>query len=58
MFFDHGLWYINDIVGKNGKLMSFNQFTEACDMICSLHSYNQLIAALRRDWKKDKQWDD
>ncbi len=50
--FDRGVWFINDIVGKNGKLMSFNQFTEACGMICSLHSNNQLIAALRGDWKQ------
>ncbi len=50
--FDHGVWFINDIMGKNGKLMGLSQFTEACGMISSLHSYNQLIAALRGDWEQ------
>ncbi len=42
--FDHGVWFINDIVGKNGKLMKH--------MVWFVHSYNQLIAALRGDWKQ------
>lgn len=39
-------------VCEKRKLIKYNQFIEAYGTICSTHSYNQLISALRRDWKE------
>ena len=43
--------FINDILHDDGEIMSHQQFSELYGEICPRHKYNQLIAALPKDWK-------
>lgn len=47
-----GMIFINDIVSEEGKLMDYNQIVEVYGDICSPYSYNQLVSALKKNWKQ------
>ena len=46
------LIFMKDIVNKNCKIMSHKQLTAVYGGACLIQNYNQLIAALLQNWKR------
>lgn len=51
--FDNCIIFINDIVNKEGKIMTYKQFINIYGNVCPLQKFNQLIVALPQQWKRE-----
>lgn len=51
-FINKGIIFLNDLVDLNGRFYHFKTLCDIFGKLCSLHQYNQLLAAIPINWKQ------